>query len=425
MMTKAATVSAVVMPLTSENLLVGIRPGHAAPDLVNFNRDAAACSDELFITALQAPIFAKLGANMGERWTGEIDALVQDVLKDLTPNQKASGESGDEPPPLSPLTYQLSFLGCGTEEEVMPLSEKTQRLVDQIRPLFDLERLDGITFAADFQAALTDTERGFDINTTPEGIPDYIAQGVSTVLVVSEGVAKVRIVLDAAYGVSFVGEEPQDAEVALHLLAAGLAQACTVNRIEKTLPGFLLEPVMINDHDSVLHCAVRKALRAYRYARDSTELGADDLVEQEFTKYLSGTFDHAYAAIATAKEEHASNPNFPKLFEATLGPASDMLISAARLIGHRHGMRKLEFPTADSEVGAVMASRQLTSWIEVFSKDLRRFWQKETWARTDFYTLNIHVERILWENGIVLWRDPNGQGTMIATVPQQQLPPAT
>lgn len=426
MMTKTNTVSAVVMPLTSEKLLVGVRPGHATPELANFNHDAAACSDELFITASPAPIFAELGANMGARWTGEIDAVIQGVLKEVLPNKRVSSEGGSEPPllPLPPLSYQMSFTGLGNEEEVAPLSEKTQRLVGQLRPLFDLDRLDGITFAAGFQSALTGLERGFDINTTPEGIPDDIAQGVSTALVVREGATKVRIVLNAAYGLSLVGEELQDAEVALHLLVAGLAQARTLSQIEKALPGFLMEPVMTNDHDGVLHCAVRKALRAYRYAHDSAEFGADDLVEQEFSKYLISSFEAAYANIAKAKEEHVANENFPQLFEATLGAATDILISAARLVGHRHGMGKMEFPAPETDVGAAMASRQLTSWIEVFSQDLQRFWQKETWTRADFYALNIHAERVLWASGVVLWRDPNAQGTMIMAVPPQP-PPET
>jgi hypothetical protein len=230
---------------------------------------------------------------------------------------------------------------------------------------------------------------------------------------VRDGVTKVRVVLTAAYGLALVGEELKDAEVALHLLVAGLAQACTLSQIEKALPGFLLEPVMINDHDAVLHCAVRKAVRAYRYARDSAGFGADDLVEQEFSQYLIGTFDNAYASIAKAKREHAVNENFPKLFETTIVAAADILTSAARLLGQRHGMGKLKFPTAETNEGVAMASRQLTSWIEVFSKDLQRFWQKETWTRADFFALNIHAERVLLASGIGLWHEPNGQGTMI------------
>lgn len=171
MMTKAETVSAVVMPLTSEKLLVGVRPGHVAPDLVNFNRDAAACSEELFITASPAPIFAELRVSMGARWVGEIDAGIRSALKEVLPNKRKSSEGGGEPAPLPPLSCQMTFIGLGTEEEVAPLSEKTQRLVGQLRPLFDLDRLDGITFAAGYQYALTELERGFDINTTPKASP--------------------------------------------------------------------------------------------------------------------------------------------------------------------------------------------------------------------------------------------------------------
>src|SRR5258708_33239844 len=142
MMTKPKTVPAVVMPLTSEKLLVACRPGHAALDLATFNHDAAACSAELFITASPAPIFAELGVNMGARWTSETDAVIRGVLKAVLPNKRASSEGGSEPPPLPPLSYQISFTGLGTEKEVAPLSEKTQRLVGQLRPLFDLARLD-------------------------------------------------------------------------------------------------------------------------------------------------------------------------------------------------------------------------------------------------------------------------------------------
>lgn len=164
---------------------------------------------------------------------------------------------------------------------------------------------------------------------------------------------------------------------------------------------------------------MRKALRAYRYARDSAGFGADELVEQEFTKYLIGTFDNAYQVLATAKEEHAASPDFPKLFEVAHSMASDMLISAARLIGHRHGVERFDFSPADADVGKAMSSRQLTGWIEVFSKDLECFWQKSSWTRADFCSLNIHAERLLWANRIVLWREPNGQGTMIMAAPQQ------
>jgi len=173
----------------------------------------------------------------------------------------------------------------------------------------------------------------------------------------------------------------------------------------------------MSDHDGVLHCAVRKALRAYRYAHDSAGFGADDLFEQEFSNYLTASFDDAYANIAKAKEEHAKTSDFSKLFEVSRGAAMDILISAARLIGHRHGMGKFELSEAEAGVVSALSNHQLSSWAEVFSKDLQRFWQKETWTRADLYGLNIHAERVLWASGILLWRNPNNGETMIMAVP--------
>lgn len=416
MMTNSASV--VVMPLTTEKLLVGVRTGQATPNLGNFNHDAAACSDELFITASKGPVFDELRKNMGAHWIGEIDALIQGVLKDVLPSKNSYGGNGGDQTPLPLLTYQITFNGWGnTEEDIAPYSETTQRVVSALRVGFDLDRLDGITFSADFEASIEELDRGFDINTTAEGVPDYIAQGAATALVTRDGVPKIRIILNGQYALSLVGEEAQDAEAALHLIVAGIAQADTLARIEKALPGFLMEPVPRSDHDGVLHCAVRKALRAYRYSRDSAGFGADDMFEQEFSKYLTYTFDAAYANIANAKEEHAATPDFPKLFESTLCASMDILISAARLIGHRHGMGKFEISDADPSVGAAFAARQLTSWAEIFSKDLQRFWQKEKWSRADFYGLNIHAERVLWAGGVAVWREPNGNGSMILAVP--------
>lgn len=412
MMAKLASVAAVVMPITSQKLLVGVRPGHAQPDLVHFNRDAAACSDELFITASSNPVFAELGANMGARWNGEIDAVIQGVLKNVLPS-KPSAKGGD-PQPLAPISYQISFVGVGdNEDDIAPLSEKVQRLISQLHALFDLERLDGITFGAGFQAGVDGVARGFDTSAAVEAVPDDLAQGVSTLIVVHNGIPKVRVVLSVEYGTSLLADDVRNRETALHLLVAGLAQADTLLRFEKALPGFLMEPVYTSDHDGVLHCALRKALRAYRYARDSAEFGADEFVEQEFTKYMIHAFESAAAAIRKAKEDHAANPDFDKFMNSCVVAAGDMLTGSARLIGHRHGMEKFEFPDANSEVGAMISSRQLTSWIEVFAKDLRRFWHKGVWTRADFYALNIHAERMLWPYSIVLTRAPGGTGTLV------------
>ncbi|PLK82645.1 hypothetical protein CWN67_32120, partial [Klebsiella pneumoniae] len=50
----ASSISTVIMPLTSEKLLVGVRASNINVDLSGFNDDASECSDELFIAASSA-----------------------------------------------------------------------------------------------------------------------------------------------------------------------------------------------------------------------------------------------------------------------------------------------------------------------------------------------------------------------------------
>jgi hypothetical protein len=419
LMTETDSLSAVVMPITSEKLLVGTRIDHSTPNFSSFNDDAAACSNELFIASSQGLVFEQLGTRIGIRWTSMLDSAVQEALQEVVPNKNLFHDNLRQPPALAHLNYQLTFAGLGTEESVAPISEKIQSIISKVHPLFNLERLDGITFTTEFQRTLDNLDRGFEANIVLDGLADDIADGVATSLVVRDGVAKVRIVLNAAYGWSLLGEHQQDAEVALHLIVAGLTQVCTMSQIETALPGFLLKPIMMDDHDGLLHCAVHRALRAYRYAHDSAEFGASNLVEQEFSKYFVTAFENAYLTIAKAKEEHAAVENFPKLFETSIRAASDMLLNAARLIGHRHGMGQFEIPTAETGVGAIILMRQLSGWMHLFAKDLRRFWQNDSWKRSDFFGLNIHCECLLWANEIILYRSPNGKGTMIMAVSQQ------
>lgn len=406
-----STASAVVMPLTSQKLLVGVRAGSTISELSGFNHEASECSDELFIAASSA--HTDLSENIGKRWRGKMDSIVQDVLGSLREHRSLQSVVPAPTAPTPFANYQLTFIGWPAEDDIVPISGTVQSLVEKLRQWLNLTRIDGITFTSEFRKTLTETERGFDTNAIPEGMPDHIAQGAAALLVVRDGKLKVRIVLSKEYALSLVGEDMRDAGVALHLLVAGLSLAHTVNQFESTLPGFLMEPVMVDNHDAVLHCAMRKALRAYRYAYDSAEFGAEDLFEQEFSNYLTHSFDLAYAHIAKAKEGHATDGDHPKLFNAARDAVTDILTASARLIGHLDSMGKTPLLTSETSAGTAITARQLTGWVNAFAHDLQKFWKKESWTREDLHALNIHVERLLWPCGIVVYPADSGQGTMI------------
>ncbi|MDE2164302.1 MAG: hypothetical protein KGJ53_14150, partial [Alphaproteobacteria bacterium] len=86
-----------------------------------------------------------------------------------------------------------------------------------------------------------------------------------------------------------------------------------------------------------------------------------------------------------------------------------ILSHAAKLIGHYEGLSESVY----DEEGALKAALQksgLEMWFERYQNDLRRFWDMlGDWQSFDeFLALGGHVERLLWQFGMILWEDEEG-----------------
>lgn len=401
--------SLVVMPLTSKKLLVGVYKDSITPNLSDFNQEASECSDELFISSLFHHL--DLQKNIGMRWRRKIDSIVQDTLNDIKSPKYLKSNDSSLKSTAEPTSLQLSFTDHIEEIDKFIISKKVQNIFAKLRYCLDLTCIDEIIFTSNFGKTLTNTALGFDATLLPEGMPDFIFQGAAAILVLRDNKLKVHIVLDINFA-SILHNANKNTNIVLHLLVAGFSLADTVNQFEKKLPGFLMEPVSYKDHDAVLHCAMRKALRAYKYAYDSAEFGAKNLFEQEYSSYLIHALGESYAAIDKAKKEHLIDYDYPKLFSAIHSAATNILIASARFIGHMEGIGK-ELLSIDSTVADKINSLQLAGWISVFAYDLHKFWGKESWIREDFYALNIHFERLLYSKGIFLYASDDGTGTVI------------
>ncbi|WP_157879109.1 hypothetical protein [Pararhodospirillum photometricum] len=407
----ASTASTVVMPLTSQKLLVGTRPGRATPDISRFNYDASECSDEIFIAT--SSNYANLSEQIGKRWEGNIASIVNDALRDiwdLSPSQNKT----TPPTVFGPaLGYELTFIGFSKKEEIDYLSIIIPDIVKKTSPRLNLTHLDGITFTSDFDKSISELSNYFSNNAHYEEDPDFIVPRAAALLVTKNGNIMVRIVLDKIFAMSFFGGEVQIKEIALHLIVAGLSIANVVNKIETTLPGFLSQSVNKKDYDGELHLAMRKALRAYRYAYDSANFGANDIFEDFFSNNLAKSLELFRSNILKSKEIHRVDRDHIKLFRASHRAVTEILIDSARLIGHLDGLGKAPLPTPETPAGAAIAAQQLTGWVNAFAYDLQHFWKKESWTRKEIYALNIHVERLLWPYKIFIYPADNGQGTMI------------
>lgn len=400
--------SIVVMPLTSQKILIGVDKDCTLPDLSDFNKEASECSDELFISAL--PNHINLQEHIGNRWRKKVESTVSNTIDEMKAPKKTQKKDSHLPKPSS---YKLVFTDRMSELNEFIINKKINNIIKQTSHL-DSTRLEKITFTSNFQKTIVDTKRGFDINLTPEGEPDFIAQGAAIVLVQRKNKLKAHLVLDNNYALAILKKHKSSACITSHILAASFSFSNIVDKFERRLPGFLLEPSPIENHDSTLHAAIRKALRAYKYAYDSAEFGSKLIFEKEFSSYIIKSLELNYPLIDNAKKAHAIDQDFHKLFITIHNAITGILIDSARFIGHMEGIGEDPVKT-NTEIIAKLNALQLTGWVDVFAYDLHNFWQKEKWQREDFYALNIHFERLLYPKGVLVYDAGDEGGTMIFT----------
>tara|TARA_R110000851_G_scaffold13945_3_gene47284 strand:+ start:2464 stop:4521 length:2058 start_codon:yes stop_codon:yes gene_type:complete len=400
--------SIVIMPLTSQKILIGVDKDCTLPDLSDFNKEASECSDELFISAL--PNHISLQENIGTRWRKKIESTVSNTIDKMKALQNPKKNNSYLSKPSS---YKLVFTDSISELNEFIINKKIKDVIKKTSNL-DLTRLEKITFTSNFQKTISETKRGFDTNLIPEGAPDFIAQGAALVLVLRNNKLKTHLVLDNNYALAILQKPKSSTCITSHILVASFSFSNIVDKFERKLSGYLMEPSSIENYDSTLHTSIRKAIRAYKYAYDSAEFGAKRIFEKEFSNYIIKSLESYYPLIDNAKKSHAIDQDFQKLFITIHNAITGILIDSARFIGHMEGIGENPVKT-NTEITAKLNALQLTGWVNVFAYDLRNFWQKEEWQHEDFYALNIHFERLLYPKGILIYDAGDEGGTTIFT----------
>ncbi|MGH8081443.1 MAG: hypothetical protein ACREP7_12790, partial [Lysobacter sp.] len=85
-------VQSVVMPISSGKLLVGREADSHSPDLMSFNRDAAACCEEFFLAHIDIAPFRSLAGTIGTRTAGYFEETVRTAVNETLPSRKDEEE---------------------------------------------------------------------------------------------------------------------------------------------------------------------------------------------------------------------------------------------------------------------------------------------------------------------------------------------
>jgi hypothetical protein len=409
---------AIVMPVSSSKVLVG--RARQVPDFafVSLNERLAECCETFFIAANDNADFVGLSHAIGKRSALPIDAAIEEVLSDFAllkpqadPHTEDVAETDEPSEPVLPTEgWQLSIVGCGDDPEWLErVRNWTQGLVLTLARKMPLERLDGITFANDYAAALRDLDRGIAVTRPLEPTSNEIGLGIAmSPAVVRDCVIKRRVVAHAAIAEALVGQDEDLCRWAIHALASQLAVVALTQIVDETLPGILMKPTA-KPIDGFLYQWVGSALDGYIVARECACYAPDTYPDEQRT-LLVGTLNQAREAIPAARLDYRYHGNLDRLLDVAMPAVGYVLDFAAHLLGHCDAAHVSPFDT-EGTLEAALKECGFLGWFAQFQRDLASFCERiGSWESFDeFLAFNRHVERLAWQFGLVPFETTEGE----------------
>lgn len=426
--------SVMLMPIASNKVLVGRRGESVLPDLVDFNIAAASCTHSFFVSATNTSHLCDLAERIGSRSWIAIEGAVSDALSEFSPDfqdaekseSPASGatssclsstvtddclaelsDDADMPVVQQELRYPVQFLGCANQESASQISATVNAIVSALAKLFPLDRLDGITFAADYATALRELDRGFPASATLAPTNEGYAVGVAMApLVVRDGMAKQHIVIPGGFGHAMIADDEKQRSAAIYTLAYASALVGHTGMIETALSGISLSPIQ-DTYEAYLYPHVNAAPSAYFAALTSAPLDPD--IGKDYRAMLTNTLSRAQQTILPARLAYRVDAHLDKFMGIALNEIGTILHHTAVVLGHYYGLSEAAVEGAD-ELSETLEEAGLRMWFDVYHHDLQAHCDRcGAWAsRSEFLTFNRHVERLLWKFGIFPWRMPDG-----------------
>lgn len=435
--------AAIAMPVSSQIILVGGPMGDEW-SAANFNRDAARASHRFFLSATNAAEIAALQPLIDERASSLVDEAVEHAFKDFIPqsNLTVQEEEQERDAPeaagevISELRWEMSLQGMyESEEAAADLIEAVRSVVVSVGHSLPLSRLQGITLSADYRAALSDIDRGIPGVSAPSSIDPSIGTGIAqTVNIMRDGVAMCRIVLASDIGFGLLSDDAATVGWATGILVRQLMLVAFTEAVDVTLPGVMLQPIA-DPLSGWLYEAIGTALDGYVVSHMASGFGDPSEMANDWRQLLTEALDRMHDTILPARLAYRYDGDLDGLLATAMPCIRHVLMFAADLLGHcgSLGIRAVE---PGSDLDTALDRTGLKNWLPRYAADLETFrqgygkWQ----SFNEFLALNIHVERLMWQLGMIPWTDENGmrvevpletdaEALMADLLRLQQLPP--
>lgn len=414
----------VLLPLSSNCLLVGRLDFSIPVTIDRFNQYAAACSFDFFVSSKATEKIAAFATQIGDHPRASILSVVRetvetfggapaesqnDFVEAISTNFPVSGGGiGNAGDAIELGGYTVTFRDCANQETAERIAAVVGAVFNALGRVIPLSRVESITFAEDYSGALQSIDRGFEATAPLLPTDEDYGVGVAMApIVLRDGKIRCCIVMRSWLGHALLQQDGEDAlNVGLHTLGTMLARVAFVDLLDTALPGVLLKP-MQDGWNALLFEHIDGVCSTYFSARIAADLfpGASDAYCNVFLAVL----ECAKTAIPKARLAYRLHGDLDAFLRVAVRAIGQVLVHAAALIGHYD---RLDLPVLDGDTRITVALEGLGLglWVGVYQRDLDAFFNRRgRWCSLDEFTaLSVHVERLLWQFGVFPWRTEDG-----------------
>jgi hypothetical protein len=325
-------------------------------------------------------------------------------------------EAGDDTPgrdlelpsPTAPDNYQISLRGFDNEERARRFGHVVGHAVQHISRMINLERLDGVTIASDYDDALAQLDRGYSSTRPLQRTSDERLLGVAMApAVLRNGTVKGHMLFYAPAILLLEGEESDNWRQALYLLAHECAHVEDLKDRDEAFPGVILQQ-QITDHETAILQQVADAVwEEYAACRLSASFGRGQAsaYEQGFTSVLGVALREADDAIRSYRQ----HGDVDRVLSEAGRPLCEPLRLAAYLYGHLDGLE--EDLESVPQARDLLANSSYQPFVERLVDVLRKLWSdRGRWnSLSDFQPLRDIGRDVLAAGGLILRPLPGGR----------------
>ena len=412
-------VRAVIMAISPEKLLIGRKNGWEPPPQFNYNIGAAQASYNYFLSSCNNIEMDRLRPMVGTHPTSIIEESIEDGFSSILPLRSSLTEKNglglsensnfSSTPTSATFQYEATFLNCGGQETIQRINDALKRIVSGLSRALPLGRLEGITLASDYSTALKSVDRGFDNAPPVETVSPEVGVGIAKMItVVRSGEVKGRIVMSSAIGHALTSDDEALVGLGTYVAVKELALVAMIEIVDSALPGVLLQPTE-REVDGWLYAHVDAALHGYVASRVAAGFGDQQELVESKRQLLLEAIDRMKSMVVKERLAYRYHGDVDTLLAVAFPAVRQVLTCAADLLGHCSSAEVPPFSAGD-ELEKTLVQAGLANWLVMYRHDLERFGsQLGRWESFDeFLAFNVHVERLLWQMGMVPWESSEG-----------------